>query len=104
MMNWPGTVEFTFLLFLALFLSWIKAVLCVAVAVLIRNRWISVAAAAFIGIAETAVDMGPQLFFSNLLDIYNDLFLALPALAAIAWWGIGRALYALWNIARRRRA
>lgn len=104
MMNWPGTVEFTFLLFLALFLSWIKAVFCLAAAVLIRNRWISAAAAGLVGIAETAVDMGPQLFFSNLLDIYNDLFLALPVLAAITWWGIGRALWALWNVATRRRA
>jgi len=103
-MNWPGPVEFTFLLFLSLFLSWIKAVLCIAAAFIIRKYWLSMAIAALIGVAETALDMGFGLFFSGVLDIYNDLFLALAALAAIAWWGIGRALYALVRYAVRRIA
>jgi|GEM_PF-4337014 len=103
-MNWPGPVEFTFLLFLSLFLSWIKAVLCVAAALIIRKYWLSMAIAALIGVTETALDMGLGLFFSGVLDIYNDLFLALAALAAIAWWGIGRALRAIWIIATRRNA
>jgi hypothetical protein len=101
-MNWPGPVEFTFLIFLSLFASWIKAVLCIAAAVFIRPRWISVAVAAFIGLAETALDMGFALFFSGLLDIYNDLFIALAAFAGMVWWGIGRALYAIWILATRR--
>jgi hypothetical protein len=103
-MNWPGPVEFTFLIFLSLFFSWIKAVLCITAAVLIRNLWISLAVAAFIGIAETALDMGVALFFSGLLDIYNDLFIALAALAGVIWWGVGRALYILWSYVRSRRA
>jgi hypothetical protein len=103
-MNWPSPIEFTFLLFLSLFASWIKAVLCIAAAVLIRNRWVSMAVAALIGVAETVLDMGLALFFSGLLDIYNDLFLALAAFAALVWWSIGRSLYAIWNIAARRRA
>lgn len=103
-MNWPGPVEFTFLLFLSLFLSWIKAVLCLAAAVLIRNRWPSMAAAAFIGVAETAFDGGLDLFLTLLLDVYNDLFLALAALATLVWWGIGRALYAIISFGLRRFA
>jgi hypothetical protein len=103
-MNWPSPIEFTFLLFLSLFASWIKAVLCIAAAVLIRNRWVSMAVAALIGVAETVLDMGLALFFSGLLDIYNDLFLALAAFAALVWWSIGRSLYAIWSIATRRSA
>ena len=103
-MNWPGPVEFTFLIFLSLFFSWIKAVLCVAVAVFIRPRWISMAVATFVGIAETALDMGFALFFSGLLDIYNDLFIALAALAALVWWGIGRMLYLIASFGLRRSA
>jgi hypothetical protein len=103
-MNFPGPVEFTFLVFLSLFLTWIKAVLCIAAAVLIRNRWISISTAGLIGIAETALDIGPGLFFSGLLDIYNDLFLIVPALAGVAWWGIGRAVDALVRYVMRRRA
>lgn len=103
-MNWPGPVEFTFLIFLSLFASWIKAVLCIAAAVLIRNRWASMAVAALVGIVETTLDMGLALFFASLLDIYNDLFIALAALAALVWWGIGRALYVIWKIATPRLA
>ena len=103
-MNWPGPVEFTFLIFLSMFASWIKAVLYIAAAVLIRNRWASMSIAAFIGVAETALDMGLALFFASLLDIYNDLFIALAAVAALVWWGIGRALYATWSFATRRSA
>lgn len=102
-MNWLGPVEFTFLIFLSLFLSWIKAILCVAAAFFIRPRWISMAVAAFVGIAETAFDAGLGLFFSLLLDLNNDLFLALAAFAALVWWGIGRALHAIWVIATPRR-
>jgi hypothetical protein len=103
-MNWPSPVEFTFLLFLSFFFSWIKAVLCIGAAVLIRPRWISMAIAALVGIVETALDMGLALFFASLLDIYNDLFIALAVVAAVAWWGIGRALSAIWIIATRQSA
>jgi hypothetical protein len=103
-MNWPGPVEFTFLVFLSIFFSWIKAVLCIAAAVFIRPRWISLVIAAVIGIADIAIDMRPDLFFSGLLDIYNDLFLALAAFAGIVWWGIGRAVYAGIRIGLRRSA
>ncbi len=101
-MNWPGPVEFTFLVFLSLFFSWVKAVLCIAAAVLIRNRWVSIAAAALGGLAETALDMGPALFFSGILDINNDLFIGVAALAGVAWWCIGRAFRVIWIIATRR--
>jgi hypothetical protein len=103
-MNWPGPVEFTFLVFLSLFFSWIKAVLCIAAAILIRNRWASMVVAAFIGVAETAVDAGIGLFFTLLLDLNNDLFLALAAFAALLWWGIGRAFRTIWIFATRRNA
>jgi hypothetical protein len=103
-MNWQGPVEFTFLVFLSLFFSWIKAVLCIAAAILIRNLWISLAVAAFIGIAETALEGDLGLFFPLLLDLYNDLFLALAALAGVIWWGIGRALYTMWSYVRRQPA
>jgi hypothetical protein len=102
-MNWPGPVEFTFFIFVSLFFSWIKAVSCIAVAIIIRNRWVGIAIAALIGLAETAIDMGFALFFSSLLDIYNDLFLALAALAGVVWWVIGWALYAVWKFATPRR-
>ena len=102
-MNWPGPVEFTFLIFVSLFFSWVKAVFCIAAALVIRHRWASIAVAALIGIGETGIDMGFALFFSGLLDIYNDFFLALAALAGVVWWGIGRALYAVWKIATSRR-
>jgi hypothetical protein len=103
-MNWPGPIEFTFLIFVSLFFSWVKAVLCIAVALVIRHPWASFAIAALIGIGETAIDMGFALFFSSLLDIYYDLFLALAALAGVVWWGIGRALYVVWKIATPRSA
>jgi hypothetical protein len=103
-MNWPGPIEFTFLIFVSLFFSWIKAVLCIAAAVLIRNLWISLAVAAFIGVAEIALDGGIDLFFTLLLDLNNDIFLALAALAGVIWWGIGRGLYAMWSYVRRQPA
>ena len=103
-MNWPGPFEFALYLFFALFLSWIKAVLCLAAAVLIRPRAISAAVAALVGVGEVAMDMGLGLFFAGLLDIYNDLALALAALASVAWWGIGRALYAIVRIGFGRSA
>jgi len=101
-MNWPGPIEFALYLFSALFISWIKAVLCVAAAILVRPRMISAAMAALVGIGEVAMDMGLDLFFAGLSDIYNDLALALAALAGVAWWGIGRLLSALVRTGIRR--
>ena len=103
-MNWPSAFEFTAILFLVLFLSWIKAVLCIAVAIFIRPLWISLAVAALIGVGETAVDMGLELFFAGMTDIYSVLFLLLPASAGMAWWCIGRAVYAMASYGYRRAA
>jgi hypothetical protein len=101
-MNWPGPVEFAILIFLALFFDWIRAILCVAAAVLIRPRWTSLAVAALLGAAVSAAENGFDKFFVQFLDFDNDIFLALSALAGVVWWGIGRGLYAMWIIATRR--
>ena len=103
-MNFPGPVEFTWLIFLSLFFSWFRAVVGVAAAVFIRNRWLGIAVAAVAGIGEIAVDMGIGPFFSGLLDQYNFIFVGLAALAGLAWWGIGRALYTMVTFGYRRLA
>ena len=103
-MNWAGVFEFTFILFLVLFLSWIKALLCLAAAIFIRPRWISLAVAAILGVGETAVEMGWELFVDSFGDIYGILFFLLPAAAGLAWWCIGRAVYASVAYGYRRLA
>ncbi len=103
-MNWPAPVEFTVLIFLALFFNWIRAILCVAAAVFIRARWISLAIAALMGAAVSAAENGLDKFFVQFLDFDNDIFLAISALAGVFWWGIGRGLYAMWSYVRRQPA
>jgi ABC-type microcin C transport system permease subunit YejE len=92
----------TLLLFVGLFLHWIKAVISAAVAVLIRNRIASVGLVLMVGAVEGLV--GPRL---ELLDLYLTrtgwetidtltlITIVLSALASVLWWLIARALYAL---------
>jgi hypothetical protein len=98
-MNWPGPIEFTYILFLALFFSWIKATLCVATAIVIRARLLSIAIAAVIGVAEDALGHPRDIFFAQFLDFYNDVFLGLTGLAGVLWGCIGRAVrtLAIWG-------
>jgi hypothetical protein len=94
-MNWPSPAEFTWLLFLALFFSWIKAILCVATAIIVRPRLVSIAITAVIGAGEDALGHPRDIFFVQFLDFNNDVFLALAALAGVLWWCIGRAIRTL---------
>jgi hypothetical protein len=103
-MNWAGPVEFAILIFLALFFDWIRAILCVAAAVLIRPRWTSLAVAALAGAAVSAAENGLDKFFVQLLDLDNDIFLAISAIAGTIWSGIGRGLYSVVTYGFRRFA
>src|SRR6202171_4748649 len=103
-MNWPGPVEFAILIFLALFFDWIRAILCVAAAVLVHPRWTSLAVAALLGAAVSAAENGFEKFFVQFFDLDNDIFLTLSALAGVIWWGVGRALRTIWIFAMRRSA
>jgi hypothetical protein len=91
-MNWPSPAEFTWLLFLAFFFSWIKAILCTATAIIVRRRVVGIAIAFVIGVVESAVDHPRDIFFVQFLDFFNDVALALSGLAGVCWWCIGRAL------------
>ena len=91
-MNWPSPAEFTWLLFLAFFFSWIKAILCTATAIVVRRRVLGIAIAFVIGVVESAVDHPRDLWFVQFLDLFNDVALALSGLAGVCWWCIGRAI------------
>jgi hypothetical protein len=85
------------LLFVGLFLSWIKAAVVTAIAVLIRHRGASLMIVLVIGAVEGLV--GSRL---ELLDLYLThegwasidtlalITVVLSALASLAWWCIAR--------------
>ena len=90
------------LLFVGLFLSWTKAVIGSAIAIVIRNRAASLVAALIVGALEGL--FGSRL---ELLDLYLSragweaidalagIAVVLSALASLLWWMLARALYAL---------
>ena len=90
------------LLFVGLFLSWSKAVISAAIAIVIRNRGASLAVALIAGALEGL--LGSRL---ELLDIYLTrdgwasidaltlITVTLSVLASLLWWLIARMLFAL---------
>jgi ABC-type microcin C transport system permease subunit YejE len=90
------------LLFIGLFLNWSTAVISAAIAIVIRNRGVSLAVALIVGALEGL--LGSRL---ELLDVYltRDGWVAIDALtlitvvlsaaASLLWWLIARTLLAL---------
>ena len=73
--------------FLGVLMSWTKAVLCIAAAVVIRHRWVSMAVAAGVGMVESMWPIADTLLpLARLLDIdrYMVGTIALCALAGVA--------------------
>ncbi len=106
-MDAPGEALITLLLFVGLFLNWIKAVISAAIAVLIRNRAASVAVVLMVGAVEGLVGSRLELLDLYLtrigweaIDALTWITIVLSALASLLWWVIAQALYAL---ARRLR-
>jgi ABC-type microcin C transport system permease subunit YejE len=90
------------LLFVGLFLSWSKALISAAIAIVIRDRAVSLALALIVGALEGL--FGSRL---ELLDIYLTrdgwatidaltlITVALSALASLLWWLIARMPFEL---------
>lgn len=101
-MDASGEALITLLLFVGLFLNWIKAVISAAIAVLIRNRAASVAVVLMVGAVEGLVGSRLELLDLYLtrigweaIDALTWITIVLSALASLLWWVIARALYAL---------
>jgi hypothetical protein len=81
------------------FMSWIKAVLGAATAILIRRPVPGAVAAACVGAGEFLLMTGEPLLSKGFILPEIDASVAttvlLSALAGVAWWGIARALYAM---------
>jgi hypothetical protein len=97
-----GETLITLLLFVGLFLNWIKAVISAVIAVLIRNRIASVAVVLMVGAIEGLVGSRLELLDLYLtrigweaIDALTWITIVLSALASLLWWVIARALYAL---------
>ena len=97
-----SNVFVTMLLFAGLFLSWSKAVISAAIAIIIRNRALSLVVVLIVGAFEGL--LGSRL---ELLDLYLSrtgwqaidaltvITVVLSALGSLLWWIVARALYAL---------
>lgn len=97
-----SNVFVTMLLFAGLFLSWSKAVISAAIAIIIRNRALSLVVVLIVGAVEGL--LGSRL---ELLDLYLSrtgwqaidaltvITVVLSALGSLLWWVVARALYAL---------
>ena len=97
-----SNVFVTMLLFAGLFLSWSKAVISAAIAIIIRNRALSLVVVLIVGAFEGL--FGSRL---ELLDLYLSrtgwqaidaltvITVVLSALGSLLWWVVARALYAL---------
>jgi hypothetical protein len=101
-MDGPGELLVALLLFVGLFLNWIKAAVSVAIAVLIRHRSASLLAVLVVGAFEGLVGSSLELFDLYLtregwasIDTLALITIALSALASLAWWCIARATGAL---------
>lgn len=101
-MDASSEVLVTLLLFVGLFLNWIKAVISAAIAVLIRNRIASVAVVLIAGAIEGLVGSRLELLDLYLtrigweaIDALTWITIVLSALASLLWWLIARAIDAL---------
>ena len=101
-MDGPGELLVALLLFVGLFLNWIKAAVCVAIAVLIRHRGASLVVVLVTGALEGLVGSRFELLDLYLtqegwasLDTLALITVALSMLASLAWWCIARAIVAL---------
>jgi hypothetical protein len=88
-----SSTDLTSILLLALFPSWIKAVACIAVALLVRPRASGIVVAAVVGVAADSVELGLSAFLGQFREpaLYVAATLALSALTGVAWWCVGRA-------------
>lgn len=98
----------TFLLFADLFLNWSKAVIAAAIAVVIRSRAASLAAALVVGGLEGLLGSRLELIDIYLsssgwqaIDVLTLVTVALSALAGLLWWAIARGAAALVRRAAR---
>ena len=101
-MDGSGEALVMLLLFVGLFLNWIKAVISAAIAVLIRNRIASVAVVLIAGAIEGLVGSRLELLDLYLtrigweaIDALTWITIVLSALASLLWWLIARAIDAL---------
>ena len=108
-MDGSGEALVMLLLFVGLFLNWIKAVISAAIAVLIRNRIASVAVVLIAGAIEGLVGSRLELLDLYLtrigweaIDALTWITIVLSALASLLWWVIARSIYALLRRVLRR--
>jgi hypothetical protein len=99
--NWPTPTEFILFMLAGLLIDWIPALFAIAVAVLVRNVWTSLAAAAalgaFFGLVGTRLETIDFLFsVEGWAAIWGIglIGVALSIVASVVWWTIGRGLRA----------
>ena len=87
----------TLLLFVGLFLSWSKAVISAAIAIVIRNRAVSAVVAFIAGAVEGLVGSRLELLDLYLtrngweaIDALTLITVTLSALASLLWWVTAR--------------
>jgi len=97
-----SNVVVTLLLFAGLFLNWSKAVISAAIAIIIRNRALSLVVVLIVGALEGLFGSRLELF-----DLYRSrtgwqavdalmvITVVLSAFGSLLWWIVARALYAL---------
>ena len=95
-------VVVTLLLFAGLFLNWSKAVISAAIAIIIRNRALSLVVVLIVGALEGLFGSRLELFDLYLsrtgwqaIDALTVITVVLSALGSLLWWIVARALYAL---------
>ena len=95
-------VVVTLLLFAGLFLNWSKAVISAAIAIIIRNRALSLVVVLIVGALEGLFGSRLELFDLYLsrtgwqaVDALTVITVVLSALGSLLWWIVARALYAL---------
>jgi ABC-type microcin C transport system permease subunit YejE len=92
----------TLLLFAGLFLNWSKAVISAAIAIIIRNRALSLVVVLIVGALEGLFGSRLELFDLYLsrtgwqaVDALMVITVVLSAFGSLLWWIVARALYAL---------
>ena len=101
-MDGQGDILFAMLLFVGLFLNWIKAVISAAIAVFVRHPAASVTFAAAIGAVEGLVGSRLELVDLYLtrdgwsaIDVLTALQVTVSMVASTVWWGFARGIHAL---------
>jgi ABC-type microcin C transport system permease subunit YejE len=97
-----SNVVVTLLLFAGLFLNWSKAVISAAIAIIIRNRALSLVVVLIVGALEGLFGSRLELFDLYLsrtgwqaVDALMVITVVLSAFGSLLWWIVARALYAL---------